>query len=190
LHPGTAVGQGLGVTDVPTFRYHPDPVATGEVITSDDPCRCCGRQRGFIYTGPVYSEEEVVEELCLWCIADGSAATLFEAEFTDVANVPDDVPRPVLTEVLTRTPGFSGWQQERWLFHCADAAAYLGKVGYEELQAVPEALEMVRQENAHFPWTDEEHENYLRTLTPIGEATGYLFQCLHCGTHLAYTDRA
>jgi uncharacterized protein CbrC (UPF0167 family) len=177
------------VTDVPTFRYHPDPVATGEVITSGDPCRCCGRQRGFIYTGPVYSEEEVVEELCLWCVADGSAATLFEAEFTDVLDVPDDVPRPVLTEVLTRTPGFSGWQQEHWMFHCADAAAYLGKVGYEELLAVPEALDMVRQDISRRPWPEEQRERYLRSLAPMGEATGYLFHCLHCGTHLAYSDR-
>jgi uncharacterized protein len=176
LAPRTPVRQGLGVTDMPTFRYHPDPVATGEVITGDAACRCCGRHRGFIYTGPVYSAEEVVEELCLWCIADGSAATLFEAEFTDVENVPDDVPRAVLTEVLTRTPGFSGWQQEHWLFHCADAAAYLGKVGYEDLLVIPEALEMLQQERD------------LQNLSPAGEATGYLFRCLHCGTHLAYAD--
>jgi uncharacterized protein len=176
------------VTDVPTFRYHPDPVGTGEVITSDAPCRCCGRHRGFVYTGPVYSEDQVVEELCLWCIAEGSAATLFEAEFTDVANAPDDVPQPVLTEVLTRTPGFSGWQQERWMFHCSDAAAYLGKVGYEELLVAPEALEMVLHENDELGWTPEQSQNYARSLRPDGDATGYLFRCLHCGTHLAYTD--
>ncbi|NEA33169.1 CbrC family protein [Streptomyces sp. SID13031] len=174
------------MTDVPTFRYHPDPVGTGEVITSDAPCRCCGRHRGFIYTGPVYSAEEVVEELCLWCIADGSAATLFEAEFTDVPTVSDDVPRPVLTEVLTRTPGFSGWQQEHWMFHCADAAAYLGKVGYEELLAIPEALEMVQQGMASYGLG--KRDDYTRALSATGEATGYLFRCLHCGTHLAYSD--
>jgi uncharacterized protein CbrC (UPF0167 family) len=172
------------VTDVPTFRYHPDPVATGEVIISDAPCRCCGRQREFIYTGPVYSAEEVVDELCLVCIADGSAATLFEAEFTATVDVPDEVPQPVVTEVLTRTPGFSGWQQERWMFHCADAAAYLGKVGYEELLAIPEALEMVEQDMAGYGKVD----NYVRALSTTGEATGYLFVCLHCGTHLAYCD--
>ena len=175
------------MTDVPSFRYHPDPVATGEVITGDAPCRCCGRHRGFIYTGPVYSADEVVEELCLWCIADGSAATLFEAEFTDVLNVPDDVPRPVLTEVLTRTPGFSGWQQEHWMFHCADAAAYLGKVGYEDLLTVPEALEMVQQDIAR-PGLTGKFDDYLRALSATGEATAYLFRCLHCGTHLAYCD--
>jgi uncharacterized protein CbrC (UPF0167 family) len=32
------------------------------------------------------------------------------------------VPREIVTQLLTRTPGFSGWQQERWLDHCADPA--------------------------------------------------------------------
>jgi uncharacterized protein CbrC (UPF0167 family) len=176
------------VTDVPTFRYHPDPVGTGEVITSDAPCRCCGRQQEFIYTGPVYSAEEAVDELCLNCIADGSAATLFEAEFTDLLNVPDDVPPQVLTEVLTRTPGFTGWQQEHWMFHCSDAAAYLGRVGYQELLAAPEALEMALREGDEYQWSPEQTQDYVRSLRADGDATGYLFRCLHCGTHLAYTD--
>lgn len=75
------------------------------------------------------------------------------------------------------------------MFHCADAAAYVGKVGYEELLTVPEALDMVRQADPQFPWTDQQRENYVRSLSATGEATGYLFRCLHCGTHLAYSDR-
>jgi uncharacterized protein CbrC (UPF0167 family) len=47
--------------------------------------------------------------------------------FVDVGDGwPDDVPAGVLDELTRRTPGFAGWQQERWLFHCADAAAYVG----------------------------------------------------------------
>jgi uncharacterized protein CbrC (UPF0167 family) len=50
------------------------------------------------------------------------------AEFTDVGvGVPNDVPQAVLEEVSQRTPGFLGWQQERWLYHCSDAAAFLGR---------------------------------------------------------------
>jgi uncharacterized protein CbrC (UPF0167 family) len=64
---------------------------------------------------------------CPWCIADGSAAETFGADFTDVgAEVPDDVPREVLEELAFRTPGFSGWQQEHWLYHCGDGAEFLG----------------------------------------------------------------
>lgn len=178
------------MNDLPQFRYHPDPLVTGVVAASEKTCRCCGRQRGYIYTGPLYAVEEVIDELCPWCIADGSAAKLFEGGFTDVRNVPDGVPGPVRTEVLTRTPGFNGWQQEYWLYHCADAAAYLGRVGYKELQQVPEALEMVLHENDRYNWSAEQSQNYVQWLDPDGEATGYLFRCLHCGTHLAYTDMA
>ena len=39
---------------------------------------------------------------------------------------PDDVPGRVLDEIAERTPGFNGWQQEHWLYHCADGAAFIG----------------------------------------------------------------
>jgi uncharacterized protein CbrC (UPF0167 family) len=90
------------------------------------------------------------------------------------------VPREIVTQLLTRTPGFSGWQQERWLYHCADAAMFLGRVGY--------ALEMVRREMEEFNWSAEQNAQYVRSLHPDGDATGYLFRCRHCGAHLAYTD--
>lgn len=173
--------------DLPQFRYHPDALATGEIEPSDATCQCCGRQRGYIYTGPAFSEQDV-DRLCPWCLADGSAATLFEAEFTDALNVPDEVPRAVVTELLTRTPGFRGWQQEYWLYHCADAAAYLGRVGYKELQELPDALEAIRREAAEYRWSEDQFLDYVRCLAPDGDATGYLFRCLHCRTHLAYTD--
>jgi uncharacterized protein CbrC (UPF0167 family) len=108
---------------LPTFRHHPDPVATGSIEASNGTCPCCEQARGFAYVGPVYAEGEV-EGLCPWCIADGSAAERFGAELTEVDG---DVPEPVLVELTTRTPGFIGWQQERWLTHCGDGAAYLGK---------------------------------------------------------------
>src|ERR1700681_2992579 len=110
------------VPEVPPFRYHPDPLATGTVRPSDDSCEVCGKARGFVYTGPVYSAIADEPTICPWCIADGSAAETLEAEFTDVGwGVPDDVPAEVIDEIAHRTPGFSGWQQERWLYHCGNA---------------------------------------------------------------------
>ena len=112
--------------ELPGFRYHPYPLATGSVVESDATCAACGKTRGYVYTGPVYMQDEP-EALCPWCIADGTAAETFGAEFTDFGvGVPDDVPREVLEELAFRTPGFSGWQQERWLYHCGDGAAFLG----------------------------------------------------------------
>ena len=174
---------------LPAFRYHPDPVATGAVEQSAIACRRCRTVRGFIYQGPVYAVEDLDGELCPWCIGDGSAADEFGATFTDVSwGVPDDVPDHVLDVVTKRTPGFSGWQQERWLYHCADAAAYLGRTGYAELSGHPEALDLIRAENVGFGWTEAQVESYLRALHPDGDATAYLFTCLHCGQHLAYSD--
>jgi len=168
-------------TDLPEFPYHPDPRATGVVEASETVCASCGQGRGFIYTGPVYAAEELVDCLCPWCIADGSAAEKFEAEFTDVGwGVPEDVPRRVIEEVATRTPGFSGWQQEHWLYHCGDAASFLGRVGWRELQAYPEAIEPLRQGS----------DDDLEALSADGETTAYLFRCRHCARHLAYADSA
>lgn len=112
---------------LPEFPYHPDPVATGSVVESSEACVACGRARGFVYDGPVYTAHDVNGSLCPWCIADGSAAETLDAEFTDVGfDVPDDVPREVLIAIATRTPGFTGWQQPHWLYHCGDGASFVG----------------------------------------------------------------
>ncbi|WP_199753281.1 CbrC family protein [Actinoplanes sp. ATCC 53533] len=48
------------------------------------------------------------------------------ADFSDAVDVPDDVPAHVIEEITRRAPGFRGWQQESWLYHCGDGAAFLG----------------------------------------------------------------
>jgi uncharacterized protein len=147
------------------------------------------KPRGFTYTGPVYAIKRLIGELCPWCIADGSAAAAFEAEFTDVGwGVPEGVPNDVVQQVAKRTPGFRGWQQERWLFHCDDAAAFLGRAGYEQLRELESALEMLRAEHIGVGWTDEQIDGYLRSLHAEGDATAYLVRCLPCGRHLTYSD--
>src|SRR5436189_49864 len=114
----------------PEFPYHPDPRKTGFVGESDAVCLVCNERRGYIYSGPVYAIEELLDAFCPWCIADGAAAETFDAHFTDVAlGVPPDVPGAVTMEIARRTPGFSGWQQEHWLYHCGDGAAFLGRAG-------------------------------------------------------------
>lgn len=58
--------------------------------------------------------------------------------------VPSDVPHAILVEVSQRTPGFIGWQQEHWLYHCADAAAFLGRVGWDDVAGQPDAVASLR----------------------------------------------
>ncbi|MFJ9776312.1 CbrC family protein [Kitasatospora sp. NPDC101157] len=170
---------------LPLFPYHPDPVSTGAIVRSDVECRCCDRARGYIYTGPVYAAENLRNRLCPWCIADGSAAGLFDAQFTDVV---DDVPRDRLFAITQRTPGFSGWQQERWLIHCGDGAAFLGSAGAADLAAYPDASASLGRELAS--WPKSQAEQFLNALTRDGQPTAYLFLCRVCGTHLAYADAA
>jgi uncharacterized protein len=112
----------------PEFPYHPDPLKTGSVMESALPCALCGHRYGFVYTGPVFAADDFVDgPLCPWCIADGSAALRMRIEYTDVgADVPDDVPGRVLDEIAERTPGFNGYEQEHWLYHCGDGAAFMG----------------------------------------------------------------
>jgi uncharacterized protein len=141
--------------------------------------------------GPVYSQDELVDSLCPWCIDEGSAAEKYGAEFTDVGwGVPADVPPAVVMQLATRTPGFSGWQQEHWLYHCNDAAAFLGRVGWEELRLHPDAVESLRQEHGADARPAEEVDEHLAALDKEGEATAYLFRCRHCGRHLSYSDSA
>lgn len=177
--------------DLPRFTYHPDPLATGSIVPSDGACRVCGRARGFIYAGATYAEENLDEAICPWCIADGSAATRFGAEFVDAAGIGDygsweAVPPAVVEEVSRRTPGFIGWQQERWWTHCGDAAAYLGRAGRHELEARwPEAIDVIREE---IGYEGEEWEEYLAALDAEGSPTAYVFRCRHCGTLGGYSD--
>jgi uncharacterized protein CbrC (UPF0167 family) len=177
---------------LPTFKYHPDPITTGSIKRSDAECECCGKQRGFIYTGPVYAVEEFVNCFCPWCIADGSAHTKFDATFTDAAGVggysePAVVPAAVIDEVAFRTPGFSSWQQRHWLACCGDAAAFVGRAGHTELEHQwPDAIPPIQQSCGLVDGA--QWQSFFRALDKDGSPTAYVFQCLHCGKYLGSTD--
>ncbi|MCD6638647.1 MAG: CbrC family protein [Nocardioides sp.] len=179
-------------TPVPSFRYHPDPVATGSATESDEPCDVCGEPAGHKYLPAIIGRQ--VDVLCLRCIADGTASTQLAhpdgepAEFTDGWGAPEGVPSAVVQEVARRTPGFMGWQQERWLYHCADAAAFLGRVGWDDVKDLPDALESLRADLAQLGVDAREADRQIAWMNRDGDLTGYLFRCLHCGTHLVYSD--
>ena len=177
------------MSELPDFAYHPDPVATGHVKASDTVCRACGAARGFVYTGPVYALPDLQDALCPWCIADGTAAATFDAEFTEAEwRAPDDVPRDVVETIARRTVGFEAWQQPQWLYHCGDGAVFLGLVGTPELAAYPDAIEALRRECEEYGFTPAETADHLAALDKDGEPTAYLFRCRRCGVHLAYSD--
>jgi len=126
-----------------------------------------------------------------WCIADGSAHARFEASFTDEDGVGDygapvAVPPEVVATVCYRTPGFSGWQQERWWTHCGDAAAYIGTAGAAGIEALGEStMECIRHDTG---LEGEAWTRFLASLSKDGSPTAYLFRCRHCGTVGGYQD--
>ncbi len=171
---------------LPFFKYHPDPLKTGSFQRVDEPavCPCCGEKTLVIYTGPFYAIDDV-EGLCPGCIASGAAAEKFDGAFQDSESV-DEVDGPdKLDELTLRTPGYCGWQQEYWRAHCGDFCAYLGPVGYAELERMGIVDEIL--EDADEPDRDWYVER-IHDLVQNGSVQGYLFQCLHCGKHLLHID--
>ncbi|MBE2214404.1 MAG: CbrC family protein [Opitutaceae bacterium] len=120
---------------LPAFRFHPDPIRSGSVANSPARCRRCRRAPGFIYTGPVYAERDLANQLCPWCIADGSAYQKFGATFVDTEAFSDEVPAELVDEVVQRTPGFATWQAERWLSAEGVPAEFVEPAGIQDIRA-------------------------------------------------------
>ena len=170
---------------LPTFRYHPNPLETGAFEESKEGvvCDCCGKMTHIFYTNPFFSVEDIAY-LCPECIASGEAARKYDGSFQDDFSVDDGVDDPEkLDELIHRTPGYCGWQQEYWRAHCGDYCAYLGYVGARELRALG-VLEGVLDD----PMWDEEQKELIQESVNGGHLQCYLFQCLHCGKHLVWMD--
>jgi uncharacterized protein CbrC (UPF0167 family) len=163
---------------LPQFRYHPDPLRTGSVCASEKECRCCGGRRGYIYTGPVYAQDELGEAFCPWCIAAGDAAARFDAMFSDdYSLVQAGVGSDIVTEVTRRTPGFSGWQQEAWLVHCGDACAFHGDAEVEDLLTGDARTQLAGTDGIpQARWAQ-----FIETYRPGGNPSVYRYECVICG---------
>jgi len=178
--------------NLPSFKYHPDPIATGSVVESDTECKCCGHSRGYVYSGPVFAEGDYEDCICPWCIADGEAHQHLGASFTDEDGVGGGgewcaVPDEVVKEVAYRTPGFNGWQQEQWWTHCGDAAQFIGRMGKAELLALgPEAVKAIQDSTG----LDDgpEWDEFFDALDKDGSPTAYIFRCSKCGSIGGYQD--
>jgi len=177
---------------LPFFRYHPDPVSTGSVEESSNVCLVCNQARGFIYTGPAYSEEEDFDSsICPWCIFDGSAHRILHVEFTNPEGIGgygdwDSVDSAVIEEVAYRTPGFETWQDPRWFTHCHDAGQFLGPAGRTELDKFGiEAIKAIQHQSGY----QGDEWNYFHLMLDRDHGpTAYLFRCRHCEHVGGYSD--
>lgn len=171
----TAFGTG---EELPTFRYHPDPVATGSIRRSPNTCSSCDRPRGWEYASRPYGRAEL-DHICPWCISDGSAARAGVLFVDTWALEEAGIAEGIQHEVASRTPGFATYQPEEWQSHCDDAAAFIGELDAdglrllaperrEELGITEDAIEAAAQQQAGF--------------------AVFGFRCLHCGATLGFLD--
>jgi hypothetical protein len=177
-------------SSLPTFRYHPDPIDTGSVTESDATCVVCGDERGFIYAGPVYAEDDFEDSICPWCVADGSAHESLGATFVDSESFAADTPDSVIAEISERTPGYSAWQAEEWPSCCSDATAFIGPVGIAEIRAKYREREgfVLRQIIYGLGISGGAATRLLESLKRDESPTAYLFKCLHCGEPQVHVD--
>jgi uncharacterized protein CbrC (UPF0167 family) len=178
---------------LPPFKYHPDPVKTGSIQSSDALCKCCGLSRGFVYTGAMFGpHDDLPRSLCPWCIADGSAHQKFDVQFTLVRNVGNygdrqPVPEKVVEEVAYRTPGFTGWQEESWMTHCGDAAEFLGPASHADMVDYGEPLIQKLKKQARFR-TEGQWEEFFMSLDGRNGCMVWVFRCRKCGELDCYLD--
>ena len=168
--------------NLPAFRYHPDPLASGSVIEAKTVCKCCHQARGYVYTGPAYSEEELGDALCPWCIADGSAHANFDVTFVDSEAFTDTIAETIQADVVERTPGYNAWQGERWPVCCGDATAFIQPAGSKELRDRFREQESALQSHISHGMkiSGDAASRLMASLDRVAGPTVFLFRCLRC----------
>jgi uncharacterized protein CbrC (UPF0167 family) len=176
--------------NLPLFRYHSDPIASGSIVASDAKCLCCRQNRGFVYTGPVYAEKDLEDSICPWCIADGAAHRKFDAEFVDTEAFAEGAPQAAMDEISQRTPGFSSWQSEQWPVCCDDATAFVTPVGIQEIRKDFRELEgsVLSHIIYEMSISGGAATRLLNSLDREKGPTAFLFRCLHCEQPHVYVD--
>ena len=171
---------------IPSFRYHPDPIATGSIKPSSVECICCGQASGYIYMASVYCLDSIREQLCPWCIADGSASDRYDAMFCDGHSLSKaGLTAEIIAEVTRRTPGYISWQGEDWLSCCDDACEFHGDLPHDELRSLSGAA--LDSFLASTGWTAAQLKEFAPNYQPGGSPAIYKFICRQCKqTHYGY----
>lgn len=175
---------------LPPFPFHPDPVRSGSIVASDQKCRCCGQKRGWIYSGPVYAEQDLEDALCPWCIADGKAHTKFDATFVDSEAFAADTPAAMIDEITTRTPGFATFQSERWPSCCGEPGAFVMPAGIADIRREFRAMEGELMSFIVYELgvSGRAAHTLLESLQRDRSPTAFVFQCRKYARPFGYVD--
>ncbi len=172
--------------DFPQFKYNPDPIKARVIEQNRTHCPVCGQERDYVFVGPFYSVEEV-EGICPWCIQDGSAAKKYDGDFLDACCLEHVERNEYIDELIHRTPGYFGWQQEKWLSHCGDFCAFIDYVGWKEIKDIGDDLvDDIEEIKGQMRISQQEFQ---QSLFNGGSHQGYLFRCLKCGKYRLTTDQ-
>ncbi|EPZ46283.1 MULTISPECIES: CbrC family protein [Alicyclobacillus] len=181
--------------ELPNFPYHRDPLVTGAIEARQITCQACGEKRPYAYIGPVFTDEEV-EDICPWCIADGRASDKLHAEFVDAEHCEPVADTASLATLVTRTPGFAGWQEEQWLSHCGDFCVYIANIPNHEMSQHETLLKSIDRTSSPSVAQLLDTVSLSRTAELDRLMNGenpyriHVFECRHCGIRRGYVDRA
>ena len=168
---------------LPKFKYHPEPIKNEVIEVSNEVCQCCETARGYIYTLPISSVEDV-DNICPWCIADGSVSQKFDAELVSSYSLLDtDLSSEIIDELCQRTPSYLSWQEEVWLTCCNDACEFHGDASSKEIEQLD--LNQIREIANSTGFLLEELEIIIKNYQPRGNPAFYKFICRHCH-HIQY----
>ena len=171
---------------LPDFEYFPDPLRNGCIVEKQGSCPCCNQSRAFMYVGPIYSIHDV-EEVCPWCIANGTAASKWSASFNDVYLASNEVPKDVVETIDQKTPGYETWQGNKWLFSASDALIFVGEVVGKDLLYENNLAKIEACRGALSEWNFPE-DFELSNVVIGGQPAIYLFRDKASGIYEAYAD--
>lgn len=119
------------------------------------------------------------DNVCPWCIADGSAAAQFDLMFVYPGPLPKAMaPREIVDEVSKRTPCYLSWQEDRWQTHCNDASVYVGAASKADVaNASPATIEARKAEH---DLSDDDWRGFTAGYPDRGLSAFYTFVCRHC----------
>lgn len=170
-------------SELPTFKYFPDPLKEGVIKEEKTLCPVCGKESDYVYVGLLYAIDSD-KGICPWCIKDGKAAEKYDGEFQPGWSCEKVDSDEYMDELIHRTPGYFGCQEERWLSHCGDYCAFMGGIDRNKFDEMEDELRedierIVKSE-------DITYEDFQDSIGRYRWA--YLFKCLRCGMHRLTTD--
>jgi uncharacterized protein CbrC (UPF0167 family) len=165
-------------------------VRSGAIQEADTVCGICAQRRSYRYAGSVLSDvDHGLDELCPWCIADGTAARRWQARYGELDPDQDGgAPPDVADRVFSRTPGYVSWNDDHWPGHHADVCVFLGPVRTEAERrrlTVAQGIAVTAAVRALAAAQDLPADG---TLDPADGPEAYLFGCRHCDAVLAYAE--